>query len=229
MKSKLIHEEKDLLMFTSKCGKKLNLKYPLEYLKMSEVRAFYNKYDAMIGGYIINNKGPFRVIESLPSKVKKSSPWVQKDILEKTYELTGLWLDRKIVGRFNNFFFWLVLYKDLVITKKKYFVYAYDLEKTYLKKLYAIVNPNVIYSGKTTIQEGMRCECEESVEIASVNYIRFAFLFNVDYFLKKLFISRRKASQYSVSIAMKLKIYYLSFFKNSKDDILPSVRKGDLS
>jgi hypothetical protein len=205
MKSKLIRSDKDLLMFSSKCGKKLNLEYPMEYLKVSKVRAFYNKYDAMIGGYIINEVGPFRVIESLPTEVKSNSPWVKEEVLSNSYELTGLWLDRKIVGRFANFFFWLTMYKDLIFTKKKYFVYAYDLDKTYLKKLYAIANPSVIYSGKTAIQEGMMCECEESVEIASVNYIRLAFFYNFDYFFKKLFISRRKASRYSVSMAMKLK------------------------
>lgn len=203
MKSKIITEEKDLELFAEKCGRKLDLRYPLSYLKRSRVRAFYNKYDAMIGGYVLSFDGPFRVIESLPDHVLKSSPWVDEEILKNTYEVTGLWLDKKVSSKSDNFLFWTTMYKDMVFNKKKYFVYAYDLDKAYLKKLYSIVNPEVIYSGPTKLMAGMKKPCEESIEIASVNYIRFGIIYGWDYFVKKLFISRKETKKYGITMFTK--------------------------
>jgi hypothetical protein len=167
------------------------------------VRAFHNKYGAMIGGYVLNHNGPFRVIESLPPEVKENSPWTKKEILDSTYEVTGLWLDQKVTTRRQNFAFWATMYRDMVFTKKKYFVYAYDLDKTYLKKLYSIVNPTVIYEGETLVQEGMKGSCEESVEIGSVNYIRFGLVYGWDYFLKKLVLPRKVSNRYGIAMFAK--------------------------
>jgi hypothetical protein len=203
MKSKLLTLENDLEIFATKCDQMLNLRYPKEYLKRSMVRAFYNKDGAMAGGYILAFQGPFRVIESLPDHIKTNSHWTQKEVLDNTYEVTGLWLDKKVASKKANFKFWVTLYKDLIFNKKKYFVYAYDLEKSYLKDLYSIVKPEVIYAGQTKIMEGMKKPCEESIEIASVNYIRFGIVYGWDYFAKKLILSRKSTNKYGVALFTK--------------------------
>lgn len=203
MKSKILTVEKDLELFATKCDQMLNLRYPIEYLKRSKVRAFYSKSGEMAGGYILAFVGPFRVIESLPDDIKTNSHWTKKEILDKTYEVTGLWLDKKVACKKANFKFWVTMYKDLVFNKKKYFVFAYDLDKAYLKNLYSIVKPEVIYSGQTKIMEGMKKPCEESIEIASVNYIRFGIVYGWDYFAKKLILSRKSTNKYGVAMFTK--------------------------
>jgi hypothetical protein len=78
------------------------------------------------------------------------------------------------------------------MTRRKYLIYAYDLDKTYLKKLYSNLRPTVIFAGETIKQEGMHKSCEESVEIASVNHLRLCMFYRLDYFLKKLVVPARK-------------------------------------
>lgn len=200
MITKILTDEKDLKTFAKKCAQKLDLEYPLSYLKRAKVRAFYNKYNVMVGGYILAFQGPFRVIESLPDEVYENSPWTKKEIQDKCYEVTGLWLDKKVLKKRTNFLFWVTMYKDMVLNNKKYFVYAYDVEKNYLKSLYAIVHPEVIYEGETKVMEGMNKPCVESIEIASVNYIRFGILYGWDYFFKKLVLPRSLANKYRFAL-----------------------------
>ena len=192
MKTKVLRQASDYKIFALECSKKLNLDYPLEYLMNAKVRAFYNKYGAMIGGYVLNFNGRFRVIESIPAHVKKDSPWINREVLNNSYEVTGLWLDHRLGDIGTNFIFWLTMYKDMIMTRRKYLVYAYDLDKTYLKKLYSNLKPKVIFSGKTIKQVGMHEACEESIEIASVNHLRLCILYRYDYFLKKLLVPARK-------------------------------------
>ena len=200
MKRVLLTKDEDLTTFANHCGEKLNLHYPLEYLRRSKVRAFYNNDGAMVGGYILCFNGPFRVIESLPDHVFQNSAWTKSEVMDNTYEVTGLWLDKKVVSKVTNFLFWVTMYRDMTKNKKKYFVFAYDLDKEYLKKLYSVVNPEVIYAGKTKIMPGMKYACEESIEIASVNYIRYSVIYGWDYFAKKLILSRKHSNRYSVAI-----------------------------
>ena len=205
MQTRVLKKLEDLETFALKCQLNLDLKYPIDYLEKSHVRAFYNNSGVMVGGYVLNHSGQFRVIESLPEHIRLNSHWTKKEVLEQTYEITGLWLDRRVSGAMDNFFFWATMYKEMIFTRKKYLVYAYDLDKTYLKKLYSIMNPSVIFSGKTILQEGMEQECEESVEIASVNAIRFGLLYQWDFFVKKLMIPRKKAHYYGISFAAQVK------------------------
>lgn len=201
MKTRVLTQVNDVEMFAFYCSKKLKLDYPIDYLMQAKVRAFYNKYGVMIGGYVLNFNGAFRVINSLPKHVKKNSPWVNSKVLSNAYEVTGLWLDHRLSDLGTSFVFWLTMYKDMIFTRRKYLVYAYSLDKTNLKKLYSNLKPKVIFSGKTILQEGMKEECEESIEIASVNHLRFCLFYRLDYFLKKLVVPARKISK---SLRMKL-------------------------
>ena len=99
VRTKLITEEKDLKAFSMKCGEKLDLNYPLSYLKKANVRAFYDKNGTMVGGYMLAFEGPFRVIQSLPDHVLRESPWTTQEILDQSYEITGLWLDKKVESK----------------------------------------------------------------------------------------------------------------------------------
>lgn len=213
MKSKLLTKIKELELFASKCEQHLDLKYPIEYLQRAKVRAFIAKDKSMIGGYVLAFEGPFRVIESLPDSVIASSPWTKSEVLDQCYEVTGLWLDKKVVSKSTNFLFWATMYRDMIFNNKKYFVYAYDLEKSYLKKLYSIVNPQVIYEGETKVMAGMKTACKESVEVASVNYIRFGIIYGWDYFAKKLVLPRGISNKYGFLTLGKYS-QQLNFFNN---------------
>lgn len=207
MRTMILKQNGDLTLFSKLCAERLNLHYPLEFLQQTKVRAFFDHHDEMIGGYILNYTGTFRVIESLPEEVRGKSEWTKPEILDKTYEITGLWLDKNVTNMIDNFLFWMTMYTDMVLTRRQYLVYAYDLDKTYLKELYSIMNPRVIFSGETIMQKGMSKACAESVEIAKVSSLRFGLLYKWDFFLKKLFIPRRLCRLYGISLSMRLKTF----------------------
>jgi hypothetical protein len=192
MKTKILSTMTECKEFAEKCDRKLELNYPIDFLLNAKVRAFYNRRGEMIGGYVLNYNNRFRVIESLPDHVKRDSPWVSKEVLSNTYEVTGLWLDHESRDIGTSFVFWFIMYKDMIMTRRKYLVYAYDTDKTHLKRLYSNLRPSTIFTGKTIIQKGMATECVESVEIATVRHLRMCMLYRLDFFVRKLINPMKK-------------------------------------
>ncbi len=201
MQSIVLKKDADLLEFQKYCAEFLHIDYPLECLKRSKVRAFL-KNDKIVGGYILTLKPPFRVLESLPDEVKSSHLAFKREILENSMEVTGLWLNPEVRGKRENFKFWLQLYADLSFTNKKYLFYAYGLEKKHLQKIYSLMNPKIIYRGETKPMPGMQYTELESVEMASINYVRFSLLHRGDFIFKKLLLSREKSNRYFHSLGL---------------------------
>lgn len=196
MKVKTLTSLGDLILFRDMTEEFLKIEYPIELLERSKVRALLDSNGVIRGGYILVMEGPFRVIESLPDLVRETSKFTEEHVLNETFEFTGLWLNPSVTSKRANFKFWSHIYLDICNSGKKYLVYAYGAHKKRLRELYQTINPNVIYEGPTKIQPGMQYEEVESVELASVNFIKWAIFHRGDFFVKKFMFSRANSSKY---------------------------------
>lgn len=168
IKSLLLSNHKDKVSFHQKTCKLIGVDFPFDYFNRSLIRAFKNENNDIIGGYVLVTKGPLRVLESIPCEAK-----VDLDT-KKIFEVTGLWLDPKIISKKLSLFFWWQFSKDVLAQKDKdYYVYSYPLGNLKLKKLYSFTDPEVLYEGKVKKLIGNIKESCESVEIACRSKIRY--------------------------------------------------------
>jgi len=189
MRIKTIKNKNLLNLFIRKTEEFLKISYPIEYLERSLVRGLFNDGE-LVGGYVICLEGPFRVIESLPEIDSMAMAERITNAEMSLCEFTGLWLDKRVKSNFANFLFWTQIYLDIIKSKKTHMVYAYGVEKVKLGQLYSIINPEVIYKGETKIMPGMKYAEKEVIEMASINYLKYAFFHRGDFLIKKLFLPR---------------------------------------
>jgi hypothetical protein len=196
MKFVTISTDKELIEYQALTAKYINVVLPLDYLKKSKVIAL--KINGKIrGGFVLVTEGPFRVIDSIPSNYLSPKRMLKNILSHEILEITGLWLNPNIKDNQVSLIFWLNLYFQLLISRKKYCTYAYSLAKPKLGSIYKIANPRVLFSGKTNMQPGMSQPEEESVEIVSIKNIAIAPFSNPDFLLKKLIGNRNIAKNYS--------------------------------
>lgn len=189
MEFKQLTDTQSLEAFAALTQKHLTISFPLDYLRKSKVVALIDDQKKICGGYVMVLTGPFRVIESLPTFSRQKHEWLNKR-LESAFELTGLWLCPSVVGRINVTLFWLKLYFDIVTLKKKFFVYAYGLNKPALGKIYRVLGPQVLFRGRTLVQPGMAAPEDESVEMASVARLGLLPFLKPQLLLKKMLFTR---------------------------------------
>jgi hypothetical protein len=197
MKTKILTTDEDLKFYADITSSILNINYPLSYFKEGYVRAFYNDHNEICGGYFFGFNN-FRSTMGLPDHAKAAfdSKYNNEDIAE----MNALWLAKDVKGHRDNFSFWVRIYLDIIKSKRKYIIYTYDEDSKKLRNLYSILNPKVIYRGETKCLEGMTYTGRESIEIASVKYIKYGILHSGDFLIKKLFLSRKRATALSHSL-----------------------------
>lgn len=202
MKTKILTTDEDLKFYAEMTSSVLDINYPLSYFKEGFVRAYFNDNDEVCGGYFFGFDN-FRSIKGLPDDVKANfqCSYENSDIVE----INALWLSPKVKGQVDNFKFWIRLYLDIIQSKRKFVIYTYDDASKKLRNLYSIANPKVIFRGETKCLEGMTYAGRESIEIASIKYIKYAILHSGDFLVKKLFLSRKRSTAKSHSLLPTLK------------------------
>ena len=131
----------------------------------------------MLGGYIMALEAPFRVIQQLPVEMSGMHSSLQKR-LNKSMELTGLWMCPMLKGGRLRFKLWWKIFMDMIkLTLKgtRYFVYSYDKSKPSLGQMYSLSQPRRIYEGPVFI-EGMKEASEEIVEVGSTVALMTGFI-----------------------------------------------------
>ncbi len=155
---------------------------PIDYLKQGQVYGYFNKRGEICGGFAMITQAPFRVLDSIPNfKGLTIDPK-----LSKTAEITGVWLSSKDKKQFSSLRFWVNIILKILMSRKKYFVYAYSSRKDGLGKIYARANPEVLFRGETIIMPGMPSADHESVEVVFRSRIIIQALKNPDFFIKRL-------------------------------------------
>lgn len=186
LRAVILENDKDLLTYQQKVKKILGIEFPVSYLKQGKVRAFLNEDNEIVAGYAMILQAPFRTLSSIPGEVTN----LPCDI-EDLSEVTATWIDSDITSGLARCQFWLTFSKDISnLPEKTHYMYAYDLEKTKLKKLYKFANPTTLFEGRTALLEGMTEECDEAVEVASCRTIMFLPFYALPEFFNRLFLKK---------------------------------------
>lgn len=195
MEFKLLTEESDLREYAELTYRFLDIRFPLEYLKRSRVRACVTPEGRILGGYMLVMEGPYRVVESLPEAVRAKEPRFAPEVLNKGMEVTGLWMSPALRCRRTNLLFWLRMYYEMLTLGRKWLIYAYSLDKPGLGRLYSVAKPKVVFRGETKIQEGMPEPDAESVEVVSIFNLAKAPFTAPQFLLRRLLPrSKRRAT-----------------------------------
>ena len=189
--SQILTRDVDLKDYQVKTFEQIGVMFPIEYLKSSFIRIFKNTVtNEIIGGFAIVLNTNLRTLDSISGKYND-----KKYNESNTMEITGLWLDRDIKNGILCTKFWLHFFKDVYGQKDKDFiVYAYDLAKPKLQKLYSKGSPTILYRGKTKKLKGMETESIESIEVVARKSLLQVLFKNTHYLVKKIVFKRNRLS-----------------------------------
>jgi hypothetical protein len=195
MEFKLLTEEHELREYADLTYRFLDIRFPLEYLQRSRVRACVDDNGRILGGYMLVMEGPYRVVDSLPDSVRAKEPRFAPENLHKGFEITGLWMSPAVRKRHTNLLFWLRMYYDMLTLGRKWLVYAYSLDKPGLGRMYSVAKPTVIFRGETKMQEGMPEPDAESVEVVSIFNLAKAPFTAPQFLLRRLLPRQRRRAE----------------------------------
>lgn len=188
----VITDDKLLLLFQEETYKRLDVRFPLEYLKRGQVTALIENANGrkpkIYGGYAVITEGPFRALEQVPQDVVKDHSYL-KHREKRCFEVNALWMDYKGVPPFSRFKLWASLFVSMMKTAasgKFYFVYSFDTSKNKLGDIYAGLKPTRIFQGEVRALDGMAQPTLETVEICSFKNVTLAVLGNPDFFLARM-------------------------------------------
>ncbi|MDQ3230588.1 MAG: hypothetical protein M3Q07_02115, partial [Pseudobdellovibrionaceae bacterium] len=120
------------------------VRYPTGYItEQGEAWGVYHQ-GALIGGYVVAVKGPFRTTTGLRAHgithcyreeemIELGGVWVEKEFRQKKYT-TCLWLH--MVSRIKDY-------------NRPFLIYGYNLQRSGLQKLYAAGKPDVLFRGQS--------------------------------------------------------------------------------
>lgn len=182
LKAVILKNDTDMQIFQQKVKNILGIEFPMSYLLQGKVRAFLNAQGEIVAGYAMITEGPFRTLSSIPSTVH-NLPCEESELSE----VTAMFIDQGVKSGLARLQFWISFSRDLsTLPGKSHYMYAYDLEKTKLKKLYKYAKPIVLFEGRTLLLEGMKEESDESVEVAKCSTIMFLPLYAMPTLISKL-------------------------------------------
>ncbi|OFZ21807.1 MAG: hypothetical protein A2202_00465 [Bdellovibrionales bacterium RIFOXYA1_FULL_36_14] len=182
MQIKRIKDLNELDRFRKLTNKYIHVLFPMDYLAKSRVFGCYDSWQRLCGGFVLVMKGPFRVLESIPSHIEK-----HQDLdLDKACEVTGLWFSPAAKDRSKSIVFWLRLYLEIIKTQKKFLVYAFSMSKPQIGKMYEPAKPVRLFEGQTNILPGMEDYDNEVVEFIKRKDLLFFPLKSPDFLFKRV-------------------------------------------
>lgn len=145
-------------IFCQHCGVLL----PYEYIKNNKAY-FLMEGSNVIGGFIIASHNWSRCEAQIPYDFDGQMSRCKLNGYHQFSELNGYFILVKSKG-WILVSFWFIL---ILLSRSKYFIYAYENTNISLKKYYAVANPIVIYDGLVNNLEGMTGEHRERIELIS--------------------------------------------------------------
>ncbi len=183
MKFKRLKTFQELDAYRFVASKYIEVLFPIDYMERSKVYAWVDDEGEILGGFMIVVKGPFRVLNSIPDHAD-TVLLCEKEVAE----VTGVFLSSKLRGRQKSCEFWLRMYWNLLLVRKKYYVYSYALKKPQLQRIYSMTKPFVLFKGQTKPLPGM-----SGVEYEAVECMTFKNLLAVPVHRPKFFTKRLAA------------------------------------
>lgn len=145
-------------VFAAHCGVKL----PLDYIKKNKSYLLMGQ-NRVIGGFIIASESTSRCLAQIPIGFEGQMSWYKISFYRPFSELNGYFILVKSKG-WLLVTFWAIL---ILLSRSKYFIYAYERTNKALKYYYSWGNPIVIYDGLVNNLEGMQGEHYERIELIS--------------------------------------------------------------
>lgn len=218
MKFRRLSNDADLELYRHKAHAQIDVLFPLEYLKRSTVVGCFDRSGDLVAGYMLVRKGPFRVLESVPDSGRTSLLDSLRATNQRVSEITGLWIAHRHRGGKLSGHLWMRLYRDMILSGKTQFVYAYTLKKTNLGVQYAVARPMVIFRGETGLLPGMNAAEEESVEVFHLLNLMLVPFRHPGYFADR-FRFRRGVRKVRASCAR--------FLRNRRSSVLSTTSVAD--
>lgn len=117
-----------------------------EYLAQGQVRAFYNRKNEMVAGYIINSTPNFRYIDYIPEADRTHLAIdIQND---KIMEITCIWIKKEKLERGQRHAIYLQLIQDCLATDTDYVLGGSVVEK--IRDLQQSVLRHALWEGMST-------------------------------------------------------------------------------
>lgn len=145
-------------IFNHHCGVVL----PDEYIKNNKSYLLMEGPN-VIGGFIIASEKYSRCIAQIPDDFEGAMSKYKLNLYRPFSELNGYFILVKSKG-WILVSFWFIL---VLLSRSKYFVYAYENTNKHLKKYYSVAEPIVIYDGLVNNLEGMTGKHHERIEMIS--------------------------------------------------------------
>jgi hypothetical protein len=190
-KVKVLKTETEKQTFQQKAYQFIDVLFPMKYLDAGKTYGiFHVETGALVGGFAVITKGPFRTVDSIPSGSATSLSSIALKFLSA--EVTGLWLSPECRKGEVSFLLWSRIFVALFSSKKLFFFYAYSLKKKRLGSMYSIIRPKVVFSGRTKQLPGMNSADDESIERMNLLYVFLLPLVGPWFFLKRLPLFQRQ-------------------------------------
>ena len=152
MKTRIINSEDELTAFAERFRNRGNA-VEMDYLKASQVRAFFNKDGNMFAGYVLNLKRPLRYEGWIPQHLRSKIGLFSSTV--KVCELTCIWIAGR-EGRVSSEIIYLYSVIDALLSGAQY-----TLGGTLSAVVFGIQTqslPQILYSGYTEYF-GIRQQC----------------------------------------------------------------------
>ena len=113
----------------------LAVRLPLDYVARARVRGCFLDGE-LVGGFCQAVEPPLRVLQAIPSEVRRSHPVLAGVPSDQLLEVNGLWIASRTAPRAA-----LALMRDIaresVVSGRRYLLLGFDAERPELRRLYA--------------------------------------------------------------------------------------------
>lgn len=159
-----VNTEKDLLLFQEEYWKRDGVRFPLDYLRSGSSFLARNPEGTIIGGFSVIPGRHLRSLLQLPDEARNEF-FQSLDKREIPVEVTAVWLQREKYQVVTAASFWLKVFDTTFSIPHAVSVFACDLRKPGLVRMYESVSGGVVYRGPIVQLPGMEDNgaCEEVI------------------------------------------------------------------
>jgi hypothetical protein len=157
----------ELTAFRAAANRALGIEYPLDYFKRARVYGLCDDGGALLGGFGVDARGPFRSLMQIPVSERAKLSGAIHRLSRSAVEINGLWLSKSVRSPWAIAAFWLRLLWEIWRTGRRYIVYSYVINDRRMKRLWTPLASQVVYRGWVVQLPGMTEPERESIECAS--------------------------------------------------------------
>jgi hypothetical protein len=119
MNIKYLISKNELISFQTEFVNRATNPLDLNYLSQSKVRGFLVRGE-LVGGYVLNSKGPFRYFNWVPKNVNNINKI--SHFFVDAVEITCIWINHEKISKFNRNIIYLMAIIDGLLSKKRYII-----------------------------------------------------------------------------------------------------------